>query len=71
MFIKTGTTIYLSEMGAKGFIYPKAIPTISTQDVEALPLHFTGSPDKEAYLVSAKIISLEEKEKLVVWINKR
>lgn len=71
MLITKGTTIYLSTMGARGFIYPKNTPTICTEDTEARPLHFTGAPGKEAYLAPAKIISLEEKENLVIWINKR
>lgn len=71
MLITKGTTIYLSTMGARGFIYPKNIPTVCTEDTEAKPLNFGGAPGKEAYLASARIISLQEEENLVIWIDKR
>ena len=71
MLITKGTTIYLSTMGARGFIYPKNTPTVCTEDTEVKSLNFSGAPGKEAYLASAKIISLEEKEKSVIWIDKQ
>jgi len=77
MKIKSDTKLYLSELGAKGFLYPsdKFITTPKDFLVETIPYVYDSSYGVIPVKVSADIVGPDDrvsvKETSIFWVEKR
>jgi hypothetical protein len=74
MNIKQGTSIFRSEKGHKGFLYPSSDALILSSDTEARVLAWVGSSDKVAILIKEETFVHTWKEKSTIvgaaWVSK-
>jgi|TARA_Y100000034_G_C6765839_1_gene341387 hypothetical protein len=72
MILKKGDTVFLSQLGSKGFYYPTQERETLISDVDAQPLHWIGCNEKRAVLIPANsIYALSSSErKTAVWIER-